>query len=250
MNTPPSPTPASSENSAGALVLVPVSLGEAPWRTFLPEEAQRRVCQIRHFVVETEKLARQHLKRLEHPVALRELDLHPLPERADAATLDRLLEPVADGHDLGLLSDAGCPAVADPGARLVARAQARGIRVDPLVGPSSILLSLMASGLDGQRFAFHGYLPVAETDRDQRIRQLEKASRRDRSTQIFIETPYRNARLFSALLELCQPGTRLCVARDITTQGQWIRTQNVAQWRKHVPPDLDRRPTIFLMLAQ
>ncbi|MBL8444833.1 MAG: SAM-dependent methyltransferase, partial [Zoogloeaceae bacterium] len=162
----------------GCLVLVPVSLGETSWQRFLPAEAHAEVVSIRHFVVENAKAARAQLKRLAHPLPIAELDIAPLPPSGPSDELDRLLAPTAQGLDVGLMSDAGCPGVADPGSRLVARAHALGIRVRPLVGPSSILLALMASGLNGQSFAFDGYLPVAEAARDARIRALEDESRK------------------------------------------------------------------------
>lgn len=233
----------------GALVLVPVALGETPWTSFLPPEAHARACGLRHFVVETEKTARLQLKRLAHPTPLRELDIRSLPESGPEQDLDALLAPTLAGEDVGLMSDAGCPGVADPGARLVARAHALGVPVVPLVGPSSILLALMASGLNGQSFAFHGYLPVDDAERDQRIRLLEDESRRLGRTQLFIETPYRNDRMYAALLAACKPDTRLCVARDLTTRGELIGTQAVSTWRRQPAPDLARRPAIFLMLA-
>ena len=233
----------------GALVLVPVALGETPWQAFLPVDAHARVSRLRHFVVETEKTARQQLKRLAHPGPLRELDIRALPQSGSEPELDALLAPTLAGEDVGLMSDAGCPGVADPGAQLVARAHALGVAVVPLVGPSSILLALMASGLNGQSFAFHGYLPVDEAERDKQISQLEDESRRLGRTQLFIETPYRNDRLYAALLGVCKPDTRLCLARDLTTRGEWIDTRTVSAWRRQAAPDLARRPTIFLMLA-
>lgn len=236
-------------SSRGTLVLVPVSLGETLWQGFMSAETHARVASIRSFVVETEKTARHQLKLLEHPVPLRELNIKALAAKASTAELDALLAPARDGMDVGLMSDAGCPAVADPGARLVARAHVHGIRVLPLTGPSSILLALMASGLNGQSFAFCGYLPVAENDRNQRIQALDIESSKLDRTQIFIETPYRNDRMFDALLKHCRPATRLCVARDITTQGEYIRTHTIAQWRKQPVPDLARRPSIFLLLG-
>lgn len=237
-------------HAAGRLVLIPVSLGETSWQTFLPAEAQRIAAEIRHFVVETPKTARNQLKRLGHPGPIRELDIRPLPEKNDMALLDALLTPALQGNAIGLMSDAGSPAVADPGAWLVARAHALDVPVQPLVGPSSILLALMASGLNGQSFAFNGYLPVADAERDTRIRQIEDESRRQRRTQLFIETPYRNERLFDALLGVCAPATRLCVARDLSTGDEWIRTRSIAQWRKAARPDLARRPALFLILAE
>lgn len=235
--------------SRGALFLVPVSLGDTPWSRFLPVDAKAIACGIRHFVVENAKTARAELRRLEHPLPLRDIEIGVLPERDDAATLDALLAPALAGHDIGLMSEAGCPAVADPGARLVARAHALGVAVRPLVGPSSILLALMASGLNGQSFAFNGYLPVAEGERDARIRLLEEESRRQVRTQLFIETPYRNERMYDALLTVCRPATRLCVACDLTTADEWIASRSIAEWRKADRPSLAKRPTLFLILA-
>ncbi|WP_287369757.1 SAM-dependent methyltransferase, partial [Thauera sp.] len=160
-----------------------------------------------------------------------------------------LLAPALEGRDIGLMSDAGCPAVADPGARLVARAHALGIRVAPLVGPSSILLGLMGSGLNGQSFAFHGYLPVNEAERDTALRALEDESRKLGRTQIFIETPYRNERMFDALLKTLKPETRLCVACDLSTANELLQTRSVRDWKKAERPALAKRPSLFLLLA-
>lgn len=237
-------------STAGHLVLVPVSLGEISWPYFLPTEAHAAFASITDFVVENPKTARAQLKRLAHPLPISELGITPLPEQGDDAALDALLGPALTGRDVGLMSDAGCPGVADPGARLVARAHALGITVRPLVGPSSILLALMASGLNGQRFAFEGYLPVAESERDRRIRALDEESRKLGRTQIFIETPYRNERLLDALLAHCRPDTRLCVARDLNTPDEWVRTRKISDWQRTDRPALARRPAIFLILAQ
>lgn len=233
----------------GTLYLIPVSLGPVPWQYFLPQHAQQTAAGLAHFVVENAKTARAQLRLLDFPGALRDTDIRELPREDSPAALDALLVPALAGHDIGLMSEAGCPAVADPGARLVARAHALGLRVAPLVGPSSILLALMASGLNGQSFAFHGYLPVADTERDARLRALEDESRRNQRTQIFIETPYRNDRLLDALLRVCRAETRLCVARDLTTTDEWIRSLSIGEWRKASRPDLARRPALFLILA-
>jgi 16S rRNA (cytidine1402-2'-O)-methyltransferase len=233
----------------GALVLIPTSLGEAPWTDFLPAAAQSRAANVRHFVVENARTARAHLKRIEFPGALRDTDIQELPAEGDNHALDALLAPALNGEDVGLMSDAGCPAVADPGARLVARAHALGVRVVPLVGPSSILLGLMGSGLNGQNFAFHGYLPSEKDARDRSLRTLENESRQFNRTQIFIETPYRNEHLFAALLRVCQPSTRLCVACDLATTDEYLRTLAITGWRKTPPPALAKRPALFLMLA-
>ncbi|WP_435751048.1 SAM-dependent methyltransferase [Thauera sp. AutoDN2] len=244
---------ANHATSKGTLYLLPVALGETtPWPAFLPAQAQAVAAELRHFVVETARAARAHLKQLDYPYPLRETDIQELPGDPDKATdaaFDALLAPALAGHDLGLMSDAGCPAVADPGARLVARAHALGVRVAPLVGPSSILLGLMGSGLNGQSFAFHGYLPVAEMERDARLRALEEESRRLGRTQLFIETPYRNERMLEALLKQLGPATRVCVACDLNTAGETILTRTVRDWRKAERPALARRPTLFLVLA-
>ncbi|THF67155.1 SAM-dependent methyltransferase [Pseudothauera nasutitermitis] len=233
----------------GTLYLVPVSLGDVPWQHFLPAQAQTVAAGLQHFVVENAKTARAQLKLLDYPGALRDTDIRELPREESPAALDALLAPALAGHDIGLMSEAGCPAVADPGARLVARAHALGIRVVPLVGPSSILLALMASGLNGQSFAFHGYLPVGDAERDARLRALEEESRRQQRTQIFIETPYRNERMLDALLRVCRAETRLCIARELTTAQEWVRSQPVAEWRRAPRPELARRPALFLLLA-
>lgn len=245
---PPAVTPA----VRGTLYLIPVALGETtPWAAFLPTQAQAIAAGLRRFVVETARAARAHLKQLDYPHPLRETDIQELPADGPgvAAALDALLAPALTGEDIGLMSDAGCPAVADPGARLVARAHALGIRVAPLVGPSSILLGLMGSGLNGQSFAFHGYLPVSESERDTALRALEDESRKLGRTQIFIETPYRNERMLDALLKLLKPDTRLCIACDLNTASEILLTRSVRDWRKAGRPALAKRPALFLLLA-
>lgn len=233
----------------GTLYLIPVPLGPGKSEDVLPPPVLERVRRLRHFVVEHAKTARAFLKDANMPVPLQELALSELNEHTRPADVVALLAPLLAGHDLGLLSEAGCPAVADPGAALVAQAQARGLRVVPLIGPSSLLLALMASGLNGQRFAFHGYLPAKEEERRQTIRQLEKESRQLCQTQLFIETPYRNKTLFAALLQHGQPSTRLCLATDLTLASESIRTLSLGDWRRQPFPDLECRPTVFLLLA-
>ena len=233
----------------GTLWLLPAALGDTPWEHYLPPATREAVCRLSLFVAENAKTARAELKRIGHPVPLRELAIEQLPETPTAKDIESLLAPLLAGHDMGLMSEAGCPAVADPGALLVRRAHELHIVVKPLVGPSSLLLALMASGLDGQRFAFHGYLPAREPERSRRIAELEGESARHQQTQIFIETPYRNHALFNALLLSCRPKTRLCLATDLTTDGEQISTRRIADWKAAAPPDLDKRPTVFLLLA-
>jgi len=233
----------------GRLVLLPVSLGECPTSSYLPADVIRQAHQLRHFIVENAKTARAELKHIEHPGPLRDLDIAELPKEPSKSDLQRLIAPLEAGHDVGLMSEAGAPAVADPGALVVREAHENGITVTPCVGPASLLLALMASGLNGQSFAFHGYLPVDAQARDQQLKALETESRKHRRTQLFIETPYRNDRMFEALLKACAPDTRLCVARNLTTAQEWISMKSISAWRRGPAPDLARQPTIFLLLA-
>ena len=234
---------------SGALWLLPVALGQTDWQVYLPAASREAACRLRHFVAENAKTARAELKRIGHPVALRELAIEQLPETPTATDIERLLAPLGAGHDIGLMSEAGCPAVADPGALLVRRAHQLGIAVKPLVGPSSLLLALMGCALNGQRFAFHGYLPPRDPERSKRIEELEKESARLQQTQVFIETPYRNQALFDALLATCGPRTLVCLATHLSLPDETIATHRVAEWKAASPPDLDKRPTVFLLLA-
>lgn len=232
-----------------ALYLIPVPLAEdgAPGEV-LPAPVLTRVREIRDFVVENAKSARRFLSACAHPGPIASLDLAILDEHTKDSDVAALLAPLRAGRPLGVLSEAGAPAVADPGAALVAAAHAEGLRVIPLTGPSSILLALMASGLEGQRFRFAGYLPVAAADRVAAIRELESRSAAANETQAFIETPYRNDALFAELLRSCADETRLTVAADLTASAESIRTATIRDWRrKPVPPG--RRPAIFLLLA-
>lgn len=233
----------------GTLLLLPVGLGDAAWSIWLPQHVRDSACAIEHFVVENAKSARAELARLGHPKPLRELAINELPASPTLADCDQLLAPALAGHNIALMSDAGCPAVADPGALLVRRSHELGICVRPLVGPSSLMLALMASGLDGQRFAFHGYLPARDPERAKKIVSLDTESARLTQTQLFIETPYRNQALFAALLQHSQTQTRLCVATDLTLNSELVITRKISGWRTVAMPDLDKRPTVFLLLA-
>ena len=233
----------------GTLYLVPVSIGESSPDAILPAEVLRVARDLRYFIVENAKSARAELKRLGIKSPIQEIVLRELPRNLRQADLDALLAPLIAGNSAGLMSEAGAPAVADPGALLVRAAHAKNIHVAPLVGPSSLFLALMASGLNGQNFAFHGYLPVREPERSKRIMELERESRREGRTQIFIETPFRNAALFSAFLASCRPDTLLCVATELTTQRECIATMPVLAWRANPPPSIEKKPTVFLLLA-
>jgi 16S rRNA (cytidine1402-2'-O)-methyltransferase len=233
----------------GTLYLIPSALGDVLWNDYLPETTRDIACGLEYFVVENAKTARAELKRLGHPRPLRELSIKQLPDPLLPAEIQQLLEPLEQAYDVGVLSEAGCPAVADPGALLVRYAHDKGFKVRPLPGASSLLLALMASGLDGQRFAFHGYLPQREPERSRRIHELDAESQRHRQTQLFIETPYRNRALFEALLANCKPTTLICVASDLTLASESVATHPVRKWSSLPPPDLERRPTVFLLLS-
>ena len=240
----------------GTLYLIPNTLGEGDedaLRAVLPEPVRAIASRLSYFVGENAKATRAFLKRVGTEQPIQHIKIGELNVNTPTDAIEALLAPVIAGQDAGLVSDAGCPAVADPGALLVRRAHTLGIKVVPLVGPSSILLALMASGLDGQRFAFHGYLPTDTTERGLRLRELEKQSRDQHQTQIFIETPYRNAAMFEALLAQCTPTTAVCFAADLTLATEEIATRTVAQWRACAlseRPNLGKRPAIFLLLAR
>lgn len=233
----------------GTLYLIPVPLGASPAEAVLPPPVVDCAKRLRHFVAENAKSARTFLKSLPSETALQQIDIQELSEHTPAGALPGLLKPLHEGHDVGLISEAGCPAVADPGASLVALAQQAGLQVVPMVGPSSLLLALMASGLSGQNFAFHGYLPAKEEERQARIRELERDSRAQKRTQIFIETPYRNRQMLEALCKTCSPATRICLATDLTLESEAITTRSAGEWRRAACPDIDRRPTVFLLQA-
>lgn len=228
----------------GTLYLIPVTLGEGNVVAVLPTATLEVVRTLRAFIVEDAKTARRFLRDAGYPHPLQETRFEILNEHTREAELDALIAPVFAGEDCGLMSEAGCPGVADPGEMLVRRALDGGIRVVPLVGPCSILLALMASGMSGQHFTFHGYLPVDKIERARAITALEVQA--ENATQIFIETPYRSAALFRALLERCRGDTRVCVAADLTLRSEFVSTRTVEEWTQR-PPELDRRPAVFLM---
>jgi 16S rRNA (cytidine1402-2'-O)-methyltransferase len=234
----------------GSLYLIPCTLGDTPAEQVLPQHVIDIARTLQHYVVEQTKTARQFLSALKHTQAIQSLQFETLNEHTTAEELPKLLAPLLAGMDIGIISEAGCPGIADPGAELVNLAHRKGIRVIPLVGPSSILLALMASGLNGQCFAFHGYLPIAEIDRNKIISTLEMESASRHQTQMFIETPYRNEKLFCALLKQCRPQTLLCIATDVSLSTEQIHTYTISQWKTLQPPSLNKRPSLFLLLAK
>lgn len=229
-----------------SLYLLPVTLGDTPWQNVLPTYNRDIILRIRHFIVEDVRSARRFLKRVDRDIDIDALTFYPLNKHTTPEAVSGYLRPLEAGEDMGVISEAGCPAVADPGADVVAVAQRRGYTVVPLVGPSSLLLALMASGFNGQSFAFAGYLPVPPAERAKALKRLEARAYAENQTQLFIETPYRNMRMLDDILRTCQPATRLCVAADLTLPTEYVRTLTVREWRTH-RPELGKRPCIFLL---
>jgi 16S rRNA (cytidine1402-2'-O)-methyltransferase len=230
----------------GVLYLVPNTLGNPDTRRTIPDSVHEKVREINVFIVENLRNARRYLKKLDRSIDIDRLTFYELNEHTPPEDIPGFLEKTVSGSDTALITEAGVPAVADPGATVVRLAHEKGIRVVPLTGPSSVILSLMASGLNGQAFCFHGYLPVRPADRICRIREIEQEVMRKGETQIFIETPYRNDALLSDILETCAPSTLLCIAADITMDSEFIRTMCISDW-KGQKPLLHKRPAIFLL---
>ena len=238
-----------SSTLLGTLYLIPVTLGDDNIAQVLPALVVQLAQQLEFFVVENEKTARHFLSTIKTAKPVRELTLLTLNEHTVDKEVPALLAPLLAGKNLGVMSEAGCPGVADPGAKLVELAHRKGIKVVPLVGPSSILLGLMASGLNGQQFAFLGYLPVDKTARNLRLKEIEKRSQTQNETQIFIETPYRNGHMLEAIIAGCNANTRLCVACNVSLATEFIVTKTIAEWKKSNLPDLHKQSTVFLLLA-
>ncbi|MDE6702551.1 MAG: SAM-dependent methyltransferase [Muribaculaceae bacterium] len=230
------------------IYLFPVPMGDTPVNHVLPQLNIELVAGVKHFVVENIRSARRFLKACDRSIDIDSLSFVELNEHTPAEAVDAMLVPALEGHDIGVISEAGCPAVADPGADLVAVAQRKGIEVVPLVGPSSIIMSLMASGFNGQSFAFCGYLPIDDARRTQALKEMERRIRRERQTQIFIETPYRNRRLIDDLCRRLPGDMLLCVASDISGPRQSIVTRRLSEWKK-ASNDYDKIPTIFLLYS-
>ena len=233
----------------GALHLIPVTLGDADPRLTLAPSALQAACALDYFLAENAKSARQFLKSIGHPRPLRELQIEGFDKDGNAERAAGLLQPLLAGRSAGVVSEAGAPAVADPGALLVAAAHRLRIRVVPHIGPSAILLALMAAGFNGQRFTFHGYLPVPKDECWRALVARERESREQDMTQIFIETPYRNDQLLQAFGDACAPATRLCVASDLTLASESVRSASIAEWMAG-KFEIGRRPSVFLLYAR
>lgn len=229
-----------------ALYLLPVTLGDTPVDKVLPAYNREVIRGIKHFIVEDVRSARRFLKKVDAEINIDELTFYPLNKHTSAEEVSGYLKPLEEGAPMGVISEAGCPAVADPGADVVAIAQRKNLRVVPLVGPSSILLSVMGSGFNGQSFAFHGYLPIEPGERTKRLKELESRIYTESQTQLFIETPYRNNKMAEEVLRTCRPQTKLCIAANLTCDGEYIRTKSVKEWKGKLP-DLNKIPCIFLL---
>jgi 16S rRNA (cytidine1402-2'-O)-methyltransferase len=227
--------------------LIPNTLGECKTSDVLPSLNATIIKSIKYFIVEDVRTARRFLKKVDSSINIDELQFYTLNKHTSPNELSSYLRPLEEGFDMGVISEAGCPAIADPGAEVVKMAQTKNLKVVPLVGPSSILLGLMASGFNGQSFAFVGYLPIQGNERTQRIKQLEKRAKTENQSQIFIETPYRNQKLLSEILSTCQGNTKLCIACDITLESEYIKTKSINEWKKSALPDLNKRPSIFIL---
>lgn len=229
-----------------ALYLLPVTLGDTPLEKVLPGYNKEVIAGIRHFIVEDVRSARRFLRSVDPRFDIDGSQFFELNKHTSPQDIAGFLRPLCDGKSMGVISEAGCPAVADPGADVVAIAQRKGLKVVPLVGPSSIILAVMASGFNGQSFAFNGYLPIKPEERAKKLRQLEQRIYNEEQTQLFIETPYRNAKMIEDILKICRPQTKLCIAANITCEGEYVRTRTVKEWQGKVP-DLSKIPCIFLL---
>ena len=228
------------------LFLIPVTLGETSIDRVIPAYNKEVILQTKHFVVENVRSARRFLKKVEQSIDIDELTFYELNKHTKPEEIADFLGPMKKGQHVGIISEAGCPAIADPGSDVVAIAQHKNYNVVPLVGPSSILLSLMASGFNGQNFAFHGYLPIDSNERAKKIKQLENRIYSENQTQIFIETPYRNSKLVEDIIRNSAPSTKLCIAINITCDDEYIKTLGVKEWNKHLP-DMSKKNCIFLL---
>lgn len=229
-----------------ALYLIPVTLGDTAIETVLPPYNKEIIQNLRHFIVEDVRTARRFLKKVDRDIDIDALTFYTLNKHTSPEDISGYLEPLIAGHSMGIISEAGCPAIADPGADVVAIAQRKDLKVVPLVGPSSILLAIMGSGFNGQSFAFHGYLPIESGERSKKLKTLEQRVYSENQTQLFIETPYRNNKMVDDILQSCRPQTKLCIAANLTCEGEFIKTRTIKEWQKKTP-DLSKIPCIFLL---
>ena len=232
---------------SATLYLIPTPLGENAPLEVLPLTIKKKLEELSHFIVENEKNARAFIKKFAPQKNQENLSFYILNKYTGQLELESFLNPIKEGISMGLMSDAGCPSIADPGAIIVEQAHQLNIIVKPMVGPSSIILALMASGMNGQNFAFNGYLPIDKEQRIRVLKQLERKTQKDKQAQLFIETPYRNIKLFEDIVKHLAPQTLLCVACDLTLETAYIKTLPIALWKKYKTPDLNKRPTLFII---
>ena len=233
----------------GKLYMIPTTLGESDVDKILPLYVKEHLHSLDEFIVENSKTARAFLKKMNIPTPQNELKIHVLNKHTPTDEIHGFLNSCRNGTNIGLISEAGCPGIADPGAEITSMAHKEDIQVVPLVGPSSILLALMASGMNGQSFTFNGYLPIEKSERKKKLQNLEKNSRNYNQTQIFIETPYRNDKLIDSIYQNLQGNTKLCIACDLSLVSEYIKTKTVHEWKKVSKPNLEKRPCIFLIHA-
>ena len=229
------------------LYLIPTTLGDTPVDHVIPAQVQEIVKNIKTFIVENIRTTRRYIKKIDKSIDIDSITFYELNKHTKLQDINHYLDDIKKG-DIGIISEAGCPGIADPGADIVKIAHEKNINVIPLVGPSSILLALMASGFNGQIFTFNGYLPVKQNDRIDKIKQLEKIANKERHTQLFIEAPYRNIPMVEDILKACNDNTMLCLACDITTEDQYIKTKSIKEWRK-IKPNIHKRPAIFAIFC-
>lgn len=234
--------------ASGTLYLIPNALGSNQFDLIFPPKNLEIIRSLDTFIVERAKSTRAFLKRCEHPIPIHEINLLELPRDNQKVDFFEWMEPMFKGKSFGLISEAGLPAIADPGENIVAYAQSMNIPVKPLVGPNSMLMALMASGLNGESFAFNGYLPIDKKERIRKIKQIESVSKQHKQSQVFMETPYRNVSLFEEILKSCHASSKLCVAKNITLQDEWIKTLTIGEWRNQ-KPNIHKQPCVFILEA-
>lgn len=234
-------------NNEAILYLLPVTLGDTALERVIPEYNTSIISQLHHFIVENVRTARRFIKKVSPDFDIDAAQFFELNQHTHPGEIEGFLKPLFEGYSMGVISEAGCPAIADPGADVVAIAQRHHLKVVPLVGPSSILLSLMASGFNGQNFSFNGYLPINPVERSKKIKQLEQRACNENQTQLFIETPYRNSKMLNEILSNCRPQTKLCVAANLTCEDEFVCTRTIKEWKNEPVPDLSKIPCIFLL---
>jgi len=230
----------------GKLYLIPTKLGDSEYTNIFPELNKKIILSLKSFIIEDLRSARRFLKSLKYPGNFDDVNFYILNEHTQENDTDEYLDAIFKGQNIGLLSDAGMPCIADPGNIIVQRSHRENIRVIPLIGPSSIFLALAASGFNGQQFSFHGYLPIKENERVKKLKELERNCLHNNQTQIFIETPYRNQKMLESIVKTCNADTLLCIGCDLTLESEYIKTKTVSEWRKLNPP-IQKRPAVFLL---